>query len=418
MQAHTPIHDFTSMLSPGFFCCPTRILFGPGCRHDLAPLIRKLGFTRVALVTDAYFETQSPFVAELVAACTAQGIACSVFGGGEADPTLALCDAATAALRQQVEGPIDCVIALGGGSNIDLAKVLCLTLPGRQAAESYVGLAMFPVKPLPLIALPTTAGTASEITPGAILIRDAQSPKVAVMGNDLRALVAVVDPELTLSCPPRVTADAGVDALTHAIESYITQDAALFDRGGDADPGYSGRNPLTRIFARESISLCFRYLERAYRNGADLEARAGMCMASLYAGLSYASAGLNAVHALAYGLGAVRHETHGRSNGVLLPYVMDSLTDTRAAELGEIASLAAAEGLTAGQSAARIVRDLIVRLGMPENLRDFGIGESDIPRVVEGGLAVARLTKAYPAQDAPARYRRLVERAFAGDIGT
>lgn len=403
--------------SPGFFCSPTRIVFGPGCRRQLAPLLAKLGFRRAAIVTDSFFEQHTPHVADLVAALAQAGIAAPVYAGGLPDPSLALCDAATRDLRARFAAPPDCVIALGGGSNIDLAKVLCVTLPGEAAAETYVGLKAFPVRPLPLVAIPTTAGTASEITPGAILVRDADSPKVAIMGNDLRALVAVVDPELTLSCPPRVTADAGMDALTHAIESYVTQDAAAFDREGDPDPGYSGRNPITQLFAREAIVLGFRHLDAAYRRGDDLAARAGMCLASLYAGLSYASAGLNAVHALAYGLTAVTHETHGRTNAVLLPYAMDALAAARPAEMADIAVIARAEmGGAPGAPAAALVRELVGRVGIPTTLAGFGVAASDLETIAAGGLAVGRLVKAFPADDAPRRFRAIVRNAFDGRL--
>jgi alcohol dehydrogenase len=405
------------ILQPGFFCSPTRISFGPGTRRGIAPLIKKLRFAHAALVTDAFFEQHSPHVAELVQSLATHGIACTVYAGGLPDPSLALCDEATAALQATLARRIDCVIALGGGSNIDLAKVLCVTLPGGAPAETYVGLKAFPVTPLPLIAIPTTAGTASEITPGAILVKDAHSPKVAVMGNDLRALVAVVDPELTLSCPPRVTADAGMDALTHAIESYVTLDAAQFDREGDPDPGYSGRNLITRMFARESIVLGLRHLRRAVTHGDDLEARAGMCMSSLYAGLSYASAGLNAVHALAYGLTAVTHETHGRTNAVLLPYAMDALLPLRPAELADIAAIARAEGADAGHRAApAMLRQLVADIGIPANLREFGVAEDALGRIIDGGLAVTRLVKAWPGPDAASTFRRIVHNAHAGTL--
>ncbi len=416
-------------LQPGMFCSPSRILFGAGSVGGLAPLLAKLGHAGAALVTDAYFEQQSPHVARIVSDLRREGIACTVFAGGQPDPSLALCDEATRSLHRMGGHPIDCVIALGGGSNIDLAKVLCLTLPSRSPAASFVGVSRFPIKPLPLIAVPTTAGTASEITPGAILVQDANSPKVAVMGNELRAMVAVVDPELTLSCPPRVTADAGMDALTHAIESYVTLDFSEFDRAGDVDPGYSGRNPITRLFARESIALGFRYLSRAYRDGGDIEARTGMCMSSLYAGLSYATAGLNAVHALAYGLTAVTHETHGRTNAVLLPYVIDAIALTRPHEVADIATMAEGEGssrngaaggdagtttsvprLTAGEQLRCLVREV----GIPDTLAGFGVTQEQLPSIVAGGLAVTRLVKAFPRPDAPARFHDIVRNAYHG----
>lgn len=414
IQAPTPLD-----LQPVFFCTPSRVLFGPGVRRELPALLARMNLRRTVIVTDKFFSAPGRPAAELAQALRDAGLQCEVYDGGQPDPSLALCDAATAALRGHVQP--DCVIAVGGGSNIDLAKVLTLTLVSGSPAQSYVGVARLPHPPLPLVAVPTTAGTASEITAGAILVSGDGETKVAVMDNELRARIAVIDPELTLTCPPRVTADAGVDALTHAIESYITQDAAEYDRGGNPDPGYSGRNALTRMFARESIRLCFTHLVTAYREPQNLAARTGMALASLYAGLSYGNAGLHGVHALAYGVAALTHETHGTTNAVMLPYVMADLAQERCEDLCEIARMA---GVYSGDiasregalAAAHHVRSMIAAVGVATDLRALGVSEGDLGRLAQAGVGVQRLTKSYPAADAPKRYAAIAQAAYAARL--
>jgi len=414
------VDDMTSLFAdPIRFCSPGRILFGVGIRGELPRLLHHIGYRSAVLITDRFFGRPGGIAGELADLLEKEGIRCVVFDGCEPDPSLALCDAATRQLRSN--NGVDCVIALGGGSNIDLAKVLTLTLRHDAPAASFVGTRSLPCEPLPLIAVPTTAGTASEITPGAILVAGDGQTKVAVMDNKLRAQVAVIDPELTISCPPRVTADAGIDALAHAIESYMTQPARSFDLEGHADPGYSGSNALTRLFALESIRLCFQHLEKAYRTPSDLEARGGMALASLYAGFSYGNAGLNGVHALAYGVAAATHETHGTTNAVMLPYVMADLADTCTADLSEIARVAGVwsspgPSREAAHRAAKFVRDLIGAVGLPTSLSALGIQATDIGRIADAGVGVQRLTKAYPAKDPAQRYAGIVRAAFDGRL--
>ncbi len=401
------------------FCPPARLLMACGARAQLPPLLQHLGYRRGVLVTDTFFTEHTPWVDDYLRATQALGITTVVFDGGLPDPSTALCDEATRHLRPALaSAPADHVVALGGGSNIDLAKALCLTLPGGLPIRHFAGgVGSAPV--LPLIALPTTAGTGSEATPGAILVDADNATKIAVMDNRLRPVVAVVDPEFTYTCPSRVTADAGIDAFTHAVESFLTIDSCDYDRAGNPDPGYSGRSSLTMMFAREAMRLCVAYLERAYRNGADHEARIGMAHASVYAALSYGTAGLNAVHGTAYAVAGLTHHTHGRTNAVMLPYVLDALRPTRHAELLEIATMM---GLQAGSEEAlcaavpSAVRDLIARLDIPTDLRGFGLQPADVARLTADALAVTRLAKAFPVPDVAAAYRCIVQAAFDGHL--
>ncbi|SOF01919.1 Alcohol dehydrogenase, class IV [Burkholderia sp. OK233] len=403
------------------FCPPGRLIIGAGSRAQLSGLVAHLGYRKGVLVTDRFFVESTPWVDEYVKSASLLGIETFVFDAGEPDPTTTLCDRATQSVRAALEGEApDHVIALGGGSNIDLAKALCITLPSGRPVREFVGGLTSEDKPLPLIALPTTAGTGSEATPGAILLDPDNATKVAVMDNSLRPQIALIDPEFTYTCPPRVTADAGIDALTHAIESYLTLDSAQYDRNGHADPGYSGRSSLTMLFAREAISLCARFLKRSYDHGDDVEARTGMCYASIYAALSYGSAGLNAVHGIAYAVAGITHRSHGTTNAVVLPYAIEALSPHRPVEMVEIAQIFGICGENLEDTSRELcefLRDLVADLGIPTNLRDLGIEEASLDSLTRDGLAVTRLAKSFPVPDVAQAYSRIVRNAFHGELG-
>lgn len=403
------------------FCAPARLIMEKGARARLPALIAHLGYTRGVLVTDTFFTTHTPWVREYVDAARALGVVTHVFDGGAPDPTTTLCDDATRVLREVLNGALpDHVIALGGGSNIDLAKALCVTLRDGEPVKTFVG-SRGPLAALPLIAMPTTAGTGSEATPGAILVDPDNATKVAVMDNALRPQIALIDYELTMTCPPHVTADAGIDALTHAIESFLTIDSADYDRADHPDPNYSGRSSLTMLLARESIRLCARHLKRCYDDGCDQTARAAMCQASLYAALSYGSAGLNAVHGIAYAVAGLTHRSHGTTNAVMLPYVLGALRQTRRVELLDIAAdfgvdMRGDADLVIDRLCA-CVRELIASVGIPTDLRGLGVEDTALDALVRDALAVTRLAKAFPVADVESAYADIVRRAFFGDLG-
>lgn len=405
--------------NPITLCTPPRVLCADGARSRIAPLCHRQGWRRALVVTDRWFTRHSPALQELVDALRREVIATLVFDGGEPDPSTTLADRATAWVHEQGGAAPDHLIAWGGGSNIDLAKALSVTIPCGRPVAALVGHTNWPAPPLPLVAVPTTAGTGSEITPGAILVQPGSATKVALMANALRPAVAVIDPELTWSCPPRITADAGLDALTHAIESWLTLDASDFDTEGDPDPGYSGRNELTIMFAREATALALRHLATAYDHPQDRAARSGMARASLYAAMSYATAGLNAVHGLAYALAGLTHASHGSTNAVLLPYVMDALVEVRRDELAEIARLAGAtesDAAALARQAPVLTRRLVARVGVSTDLVAFGVTKDQLPRLVADGLAVKRLAKAWPGATAERSYEQIVRSAYLGEL--
>jgi len=400
------------------FCAPSRLIIEMGYRHKLPQLLHGLGYQRGLLVTDSFFVEKTLWVSEYVAACKRLGVHVDVYAGGQADPTTDLCDRATTELRIALDGQTpDHVVSLGGGSNIDLAKALCVTLPlGRPVRDFSAGVTSdSPV--IDHICVPTTAGTGSELTPGAILFDPATGIKTALMDNRLRPVIAAVDPELTFTCPPKVTAESGIDALTHALESFITLDSSQFDRNGSVDPGYSGRSGLTMIFARESIRLAAAYLLRCYENGNDVEARVGMCYASVYAAMSYGSAGLNAVHGIAYGVAALTHKSHGATNAVVLPYAIDVLRESRHAELLEVArvfGIDAVDDVQAVRTLPHRLRDLVGKLDIPTDLNAFGIPRTSLKDLLTDSLGVTRLAKAFPVGNIEESYAEIIDNAWQG----
>lgn len=398
------------------FCAPSRLIIERGYRQKLPGLLQRIGYRRGLLVTDRFFAEQTPWVSDYVTACERLGIHVDVFAGGQPDPTTDLCDRATAELRDHLDGHLpDHIISLGGGSNIDLAKALCVTLtPGRPIRDFSAGITSdTPV--IDHVSVPTTAGTGSELTPGTILFDTSTGIKTAVMDNRLRPVIAAIDPELTFTCPPKVTAESGIDALTHALESFVTLDSRQFERGGNVDPGYSGRSGLTMMFARESIRLCAQYLLRSYQDGNDVEARVGMCYASVYAAMSYGSAGLNAVHGIAYGVAALTHQSHGATNAVVLPYVIDALRESRHAELLEVArmfGIQTTDEVQAVRALPHQLRDLVGKLGIPTDLNAFGVARTSLQDLLTDSLGVTRLAKAFPVGNIEDSYAGIINNAW------
>lgn len=399
------------------FCSPPRILYGRGARRELPALLSKLGFRHALLVTDRFFTRQSAVAGDLVASLHEAGLQCEVTDLGMPDPSLDLCREVMAKVAG-AGAAVDCVIGLGGGSNLDLAKALSVLLRYGGDPADYIGDGRLPGPPLPLVAIPTTSGTGSEITAGAILVGEGGSTKVALMANELRPRIAVVDPALTDSCPPKVTAEAGADALTHAIETFLALDAEEFPARAGGDPGYSGATPLTRLLSLESAQCLASALPKAYLDGSDQAARDQAAYGSLLASLAYGSAGLHGVHAIAYALADLTHASHGATNAVLLPYVMDELRANRADRLAQLARALdrqAPDGeADAAKHACVLVRALLRRIGLRTCLRDFDVQERDLERLVQVGVGVARLTQAFPIQPAEPSYRRIVGRAFLG----
>jgi alcohol dehydrogenase class IV len=383
------------------------IIFGRGVVRRTGEAVRRLSAERALLVTDPALVAAGlhrPVERSLAEA----GIAVERFEGGRAKPTLDAVAACTAVVQ---DGAYQALVALGGGSNIDLAKAAAVIARYGGSAEDYMGERQVPGPILPLVAISTTAGTGSEVSGASVLADPARGRRGAILSNYLRPGVAIYDPVLTLSCPPQVTADAGIDALTPAVEAYMVVDYR-HETPGDPAPGdepssepppglYHGRFPLSDLLAEQAIDLAGRYLRRAVYRGGDLEAREGMHLASLLAGMAFSNAGLTAVHALEYPVGVATGCTHGAGNGLLLPYVMAYNVPACPERLATVARLLGEEvgGLPirdAAFRAAEAVQRLKEDIGIPLDLRTLGVQESDLRPLAEATAQITRLLQANP----------------------
>jgi alcohol dehydrogenase class IV len=374
-----------------------QLVFGRHATKQLGDIVSRLGARRVMIVTDTVL-AKAGLVEPLHVPLSEAGVVVEVFSGGEPEPSTRAAEAAIAMGR---DFRPDAVLGLGGGSNMDLAKITAVVLQHGGRPLDYVGDDKIPGPVLPVICLPTTAGTGSEVSAASVLTDIEQKIKVGVLSNFLRPRAAVVDPLLTLSCPPKVTADSGIDALTHAIEAYTAVDNAHFPLPLGERTIYQGGHPFGDMFAEKAIALIGKYLRRAVAHGDDLDAREGMALAATMAGLSFSNVGVAAVHALEYPVGGATHCSHGAGNGLLLPFVMRYNLPARRHKFAVIARLLGAdvEGKSeadAAETAITAVEQLRQDIGIPLRLRDIGITESQLRPLAEKAFAIKRILRVNP----------------------
>jgi alcohol dehydrogenase class IV len=373
------------------------LLFGRHATRQLGDVAARLGVRRVLLVTDPTL-LRAGLVETVHVPLSEAGVVVEVFSGGEPEPSLRA--AANAIAVGRAFRP-DAVFGLGGGSNMDLGKITAVVLSHGGDPRDYVGDDRIPGPVLPLVCLPTTAGTGSEVSAASVLTDSEQQIKVGVLSNYLRPRVAVVDPLLTVSCPAKVTADSGIDALTHAIEAYTAVDNAHFPLPSGERTVYQGNHPFGDIFAEKAISLIGAYLRRAVAHGNDLEAREGMSLAATLAGLAFSNVGVAVVHALEYPVGGATHCSHGAGNGLLLPYVMRFNLPARRTRLARIARLlgedvAGHSEQVAAEQAICAVERLRADIGIPLRLRDLGVTEEQLRTFAEKAAGIQRILRVNP----------------------
>lgn len=368
-------------------------MFGAGQRAALEWLAPRLG-TRAFVCVDPFFENDPDFTA-LLGLLDRAGVAWTVFSG--IVPELPVAAVMTAVSAARAAGA-DLFIAVGGGSCIDLAKVAaCICAHGGEPSD-YYGEFRVPGPVLPLIAVPTTAGTGSEVTPVAVLTDAARTTKVGISSPHLIPVAAICDPELTLSCPPAVTASAGADALSHCIEAYtsVRREAAP---GLVGERVFVGSNAMTDAFCLAGISAIVSGLPRALAVPGDLASRALVMYGSLMGGLAFGTAGTAAAHALQYPIGADTHTPHGVGVGLLLPYVMQFNLSARRPEFAEIARRFGAieddEDALAAQ-APRLVQEFLAGVGIPTALSQIGFDPARLGWALEQGRAAVRLSENNP----------------------
>src|SRR5262245_23887680 len=374
-----------------------QLLFGRNALWQLGEVAARLGAKRALIVTDPILTKAglADRAREPLAAC---GLTVEVFSGGEPEPSMRAAGECIA-LAQKFRP--DVFVGLGGGSNMDLAKISATILAHGGHPRDYVGDDKISGPIAPLIRVPTTAGTGSEVSAASVLTDTENKIKVGVLSNYLRPCVALVDPQLTVSCPPKVTADSGIDALTHAIEAYTAVDNATFPLPPGERSVYQGRHPFGDMLAERAITLIGRYLRQAVAYGNNLEAREGMALGATMAGLAFSNVGVALVHAMEYPVGGATHCSHGAGNGLLLPYVMRYNLPARVKEFAHIARLLG-EDVTgvpveeAAQRAVEAVEKLRADIGVPQRLRDLGVMEDQLRPFAEKACSIRRILRVNP----------------------
>jgi alcohol dehydrogenase class IV len=349
----------------------------PGAARKLGAIARQHfpSSSHALIVTDAGF-LKTGLVDAPVADLRQAGIEVSLYTDVVADPPETIVLQAVANARSK---GIDLVIGLGGGSSMDVAKLLAVLADSEQDLKSMYGIGNVRGTRLPLIQIPTTAGTGSEVTPIAI-VTTGETTKMGVVAPQLYADVAILDAELTLGLPPKVTAATGIDAMVHAIEAYTTK---------------LKKNPLSDMLARQALTLLVTNLPIACEDGRNLAARQAMLLGAMLAGQSFANAPVAAVHALAYPIGGIFHVPHGLSNSLVLPHVLRFNAPAAMPLYAELAGIVApgATGSDEARTAALIaaLENLAERVGIETRLRQVGIAESDLERLADDAMLQTRL---------------------------
>jgi len=354
-----------------------------------------LGAKRALLISDPGV-MKAGIVERVLSSLKGAKVKVSVFDRVEPDPRYEIVDECAEWARPQ---GIQCVIGVGGGSSLDVAKAVAVMLKGEGSISSFFGVELIHRPGIPVVAVPTTAGTGSEVTPTVILSDEGEKLKKGVVSLHLIPSVAILDPELTVGMPPSVTAATGMDALIHAVEAFTSINAT----------------PFTDLLAARAMELLYSNIRKAYCNGSDIRARSHMLEGSLLAGIAFANAGVTAVHAFAYPIGAEFHIPHGIANALMLPRVMEFNMIGALERFASIATMLgeAPAGLSLRETAQRAVmamERLREDLGLPSHLSDFGVTAEDIPRLASGVLKVTRLLANNPRtvtqKDAEEIYRR------------
>jgi alcohol dehydrogenase len=378
---------------------PTRILFGVNIVKQLADLASELGGRRVFLVADPGLH-QAGIIKQTTAILKKAEIPYTLYDKVTPEPGLKLADQG---VKLAQKNKTDCVVGLGGGSALDIAKAVSILLTNGGKAEDYLGLGKIKRPGVPKIMIPTTAGTGAEVTFTAVFINEKTKSKGGMNGDPLYPDGALLDPALTLSLPPHVTAATGIDAFTHALEAYVS----------------TGAHAISDIYALEAIGLISNNLGAAYANGSNLEARSAMLLGSLLGGKALATAGVGLVHAMAYPLGGMFNTAHGLANAVLLPYVVEYNIIGNPEKFSTVAQVMGyeSEGLPlreAAQLAVEAIHQLNADVGIPSSLADLNIPADKIPEMAEIALTVTRPVENNPRKPTREDVIAVYEAAFNG----
>jgi alcohol dehydrogenase class IV len=352
------------------------IIHETGATSRLGEIASGIGMSRVLLVTD-------PGIADIglldkaLSGLRAGAVDVSVFAKVLADPPTSN---VMSALKQAKDFSADGVIGFGGGSSMDVAKLVSFLCSSSQTLPEIYGVGLAKGKRLPLILVTTTAGTGSEVTPIAI-VTTGENEKKGIVAPQLLPDIAVLDAELTTGLPPRVTAMTGIDAMVHAIEAYTTK---------------LKKNPISDTLARQGLKLLFNNIRTAMENGNDMEARSRMLVGAMLAGQAFANAPVGAVHALAYPIGGQYHVPHGLSNSLVLPHVMRFNLPVASREYAELArelfsDLGMVSDLVAGARLIAALEELMTDIHLETHLSQVGIEKTALTKLAEAAMLQTRL---------------------------
>ncbi len=380
------------------FRFPVQVVFGEGSLPEVRHFVKSFG-KHALLVTGGGPTSRLPAVQALQDLLAAEGTAVTFFPEVESDPGVETVERGVAVAR---ENGCDFVIGLGGGSPMDAAKVIAARLNNDGNITSWEGQGRIPRRGKPLICIPTTAGTGSEVTWVAVITGGKRRQKMSLVSQYLYPLLALVDPELTYSMSPELTAATGMDALTHAVESCVAKRSW--------EP--------TRALSLQAVRLIFTHLERACQDGSEHEARSGMSLASLLAGMAFTTSGLGLAHALAHALGSHFGVPHGKANALLLPHVMRFNLDCCPGLYRELAMAMGMDvsGLSApraAEKAVEAVEGLLALLPLPKNLSELGVPASSVEALSAEAFLNTRLRSSNPKDTVLEDLVQVLREAFA-----
>jgi alcohol dehydrogenase class IV len=370
---------------------PSKISFGLGCISECIDDVTARGLKRIFILTIAPLLNQ---LAPLVDRLQQAGCAVQLDTSITLEPTISMFETVLVAARAFAP---DAVLGIGGGSSMDTAKLVAALHNSPQDVRNTFGINQLAGRSTFLACLPTTSGTGSEVSPNAILLDESEQLKKGIVSPHLVPDAAYVDPELTFSAPPSITAATGVDAMVHCIEAYANRFA----------------HPIIDLYALEGIRLIAANIVRAVENGKDADARTALSLGSLFGGLCLGPVNTGAVHALAYPLGGEFHIAHGVSNSVLLPHVLAFNLPAAPQRYADIALALGVDAVDTPEQTAQYglekLRQLSAQCGIPASMADLDVPEDAIPRLAEAAMKVTRLLKnnvrELTASDAEAIYR-------------
>lgn len=377
-----------------------RLISGPNSLENLGEELGNFTDVKKVLIITQDFLKGFPCMDTIKAILDEKGIAYDIEVDVDAEPTVANIEGIH---RRISEVNYDLFIGIGGGSVLDAAKMLSVLDKNDLSLLDMLGTELIPNKGVPMILIPTTSGTGSEVTPNAIITIPEEELKIGIVSRHFLPDLVILDPVLTVTLPPSITAATGMDAFTHSFESYISNKA----------------NPISDLYALESMKLIARSIVTSYIEADNIEARQDMLLASTYGGMALTAAGTAAVHALAYPLGGKFNIPHGEANSMLLPHVtrvnLDAIEERMAIVAKHIGVVSSESNATDSEAAERLIvqiEEWTQKLNIPQNLRDFGVSDSDVTTLSEAAFKVRRLLDNNPkelsVEDIKGIYKRLL----------